>query len=892
MEVLGEAEAVRGMNKLVLRTAADHRALLRLVEARGEELHVLNVCTLLHRLARCLARHPSSIMERAREVENTEGWLQLMGLVRKHAAVCNNMELTNCLWSIATLDMRVEVETVVVLLEQAVVHLPSFDGRNLALSAWALAKLGCTDRQWSWCRFWAGASLKRISDFDTRDMTMVVWAFATVHWKDEAFLEHFCEEVVRRIESYSPQDLGNTIWALATLGYRHEGALAALCSQCFPQAERFDQQGLAITMWSLATLGYKNMNLMHHLTQHATERIGTFLSQGMSNIVWACAKFQFQQKCLLMTVAEEAIPRVDEFSPQHIAIMAWAYATLEFPNRPLLSALCRGATRKMHEFGAQHMANMTWAMATLAHKDEEYLRAMVLQARNLAAEFNPQECSNLAWALALLTFRDDALLEILSLRSQEIVAEFIPQNLGNTAWAYNRLGYRDGELMKTLTQQAARVLHECQGQEILDLIEAVSTGGYEDIVVAADWAAVTGWVEQRSSGAEEFIIHSAGLALDFPRLSDFDRALAVQDYQEHLKSFNVIGLGYNLTWKVLSRLGIHLPEGSALDAWRAEAQRVVAAGVTNASDADKNAEAQEGLKACRTVCVYRFSLRGSGHAAAQQTPVGVASKTPTDAWELGLVATTLKHNRGGDGEFQALQACARACLEQLGLDPLGAGGAASSGTSAVGELWLHVSEVPCLSCVGAMAQFRRLFPSIDLHVSFTLGRQPTAANSGPLRALEGGPPSSAALGSPLGNSAQVAADGSQQRRAPPPPLPSPSEPRRSATASRLASTSMSLWRPPPSNAGGCAGACAGGCAGARAGGCAGGWPAGSGVEAAVGDWSTGADSAVSATPVQQSPAFPAATVSVPAATAMALAPAPVIAASAPVLPQRQQQSFY
>eukprot|EP00928_Gymnodinium_smaydae_P026138 TRINITY_DN20611_c0_g1_i1.p1 TRINITY_DN20611_c0_g1~~TRINITY_DN20611_c0_g1_i1.p1 ORF type:complete len:958 (-),score=120.14 TRINITY_DN20611_c0_g1_i1:11-2884(-) len=724
LNVLREAEKTRGLNKLILRNGADHAALLQIVDERGDELHVLNVCTLLHRLARCLSRHPASLSQRAQAVQQSASWRKLTELLRKHADVCNNMELTNCLWAIATLEMRDEEETVVPLLEQAIVHLDSFDSRNLSLTAWALSKMGCTDRQYAWCRYFAEATLRRLHEFETRDMTMMVWAFATVHWKDEEFLERFCNEIPKRIESYGTQDLGNTLWALATLSYRHEGALAALCQQCFPQAEFFDQQALSISMWSLATLGYKNMNLMHHLTQHATERISTFRSQGMSNITWACAKFQFQQKCLLMTIAEEAIPRVDEFDPQHLAITAWAYATLEFPNRPLLTALCQAATRSMHNFSAQHIANLTWAMATLAHKDEAYLRAMADHAVGLAADFNPQECSNLAWALALLTFRDDRLLAVLSRRSQEIVAEFIPQNLGNSAWAYNRMGYRDEDLMRSLTQQAALMLHECQGQEILDLIEAISTGGYEDIVDPDAWRRVTNWIEMRAGGAEDFVGSSAGMALEWPRLSDFDRALAVQDYQDHLASFNVIGLGYNYTWRVLQKLGVILPSGPELEAWKADAT-AAAASARNQSDESKNIEAQEGLKACRTVCVHRFSLK---REATEETvvcgPVGVASGQPVEAWELGLVAATLKHNRGGDGEFQALQACARACYDSLHLDPL-----RGEGSQAHGELWLHVTEVPCLSCVGAMAQFRALFPNVALHVSFTLGRRPVSSNS-------------------------------------------------------------------------------------------------------------------------------------------------------------------
>ena len=54
-------------------------------------------------------------------------------------------------------------------------------------------------------------------------------------------------------------------------------------------------------------------------------------------------------------------------------------------------------------------------------------------------------------------------------------------------------------------------------------------------------------------------------------------------------------------------------------------------------------------------------------------------------------------SRGGDGEFQALQACARASQE-LGVKPIGP--PPMDGSAVEGELWLHVSEVPCLSCVG------------------------------------------------------------------------------------------------------------------------------------------------------------------------------------------------
>jgi len=729
LEVLQAADRAKHMNKHILRDASDYKKLLMLVEEHGEQFHVLNVCTLLHRLARCLARFPATLSQTSRAIQETAQWRLLLDLVRRHAPNCNNMELTNCLWSIATLDVRGEEETVLALLELATLHLDSFEPRNLSLSAWALAKMGNTDH--TWCRNWALRTWRKLKEFETRDMTMVIWAFATVHWRDEAFLRVFCDEVALKSEDYSAQDIGNTLWGLATLSCRNEEALAALSAECFKKAEIFDQQNLSISLWSFATLDYKNMNLLHYLTQLATERIKKFGSQGIANIVWACAKFQFQQKCLLMTVAEEAIPRLDDFEPQHLAIVAWAYATLEFPNRPLLSALCRAASRKMHIFGAQHMANMTWAMATLAHKDEEYLRLLAIRALEQVSAFNPQECSNLAWAFALLTFRDEALLAALSVRSQEIVADFIPQNLGNTAWAYNRLGYRDEKLMLCLLHQAAQRLYECQGQEILDLIEAITTGDYAGVRESSAWHVVISWMTEKYERVEQFLDNNSDLPLTFSKLSEFDRALAVQDYREAMGSFHIIGLGYHNTARLLQHLGISIPTGEELEEWQAIV-RITAANTRNEGDAEKNLEAQEGLKACRTICVYRFSVCVAGATECargapptiQQGPIGVASGPPAEAHELGLFAGSLKHNRGGDGEFQALQAFSRACLESLGCSPLTDGG------NLVGELWLHASEVPCLSCVGAMAQFRQLFPRIRMHVSYVLGRQPAAGSSG------------------------------------------------------------------------------------------------------------------------------------------------------------------
>lgn len=73
------------------------------------------------------------------------------------------------------------------------------------------------------------------------------------------------------------------------------------------------------------------------------------------------------------------------------------------------------------------------------------------------------------------------------------------------------------------------------------------------------------------------------------------------------------------------------------------------------------------------------------------------------------MACRLRHDRGGDAEFRVL--CAAMEVGFFGEE-----------TPSNCELLLHTSEVPCLSCLGAMLQFNYRHPGV-LRVSFDRGRE-------------------------------------------------------------------------------------------------------------------------------------------------------------------------
>ena len=109
----------------------------------------------------------------------------------------------------------------------------------------------------------------------------------------------------------------------------------------------------------------------------------------------------------------------------------------------------------------------------------------------------------------------------------------------------------------------------------------------------------------------------------------------------------------------------------------------------------------------------------------------------------GLVVCRLRHPREGDAEVQAL--CAAMSTSVLGRGEPGRARRPPVGL----QLHLHLSDVPCISCLGCTLQFHYRFPGV-LRVSFDPGRQ-LHVDSVPLPR----PPAPPRLANTLSSAAQV-----------------------------------------------------------------------------------------------------------------------------------------
>eukprot|EP00933_Yihiella_yeosuensis_P024939 TRINITY_DN19339_c0_g1_i1.p1 TRINITY_DN19339_c0_g1~~TRINITY_DN19339_c0_g1_i1.p1 ORF type:complete len:348 (-),score=73.26 TRINITY_DN19339_c0_g1_i1:415-1413(-) len=226
----------------------------------------------------------------------------------------------------------------------------------------------------------------------------------------------------------------------------------------------------------------------------------------------------------------------------------------------------------------------------------------------------------------------------------------------------------------------------------------------------------------------------------------------IRRFQEAVQAFGIRGLGCDHSWQLLKALG--LGRASAVDVADANA---AAADALKAASRSAPGLSEPGRGERQNWCYFKAAIAvtdGSGIRLVAEEGGRLLNSSVVNYREdtAGLVSVKLHHDRvdhrSWDAEFRAMArtaASARTLLlaTQGVSDPKvaqevasgyfrdGARGDVQAESPAIptgatrqaeatveGRLQLYMTEVPCLSCVCAMAQFRQRFPKIYLEVSW------------------------------------------------------------------------------------------------------------------------------------------------------------------------------
>lgn len=286
------------------------------------------------------------------------------------------------------------------------------------------------------------------------------------------------------------------------------------------------------------------------------------------------------------------------------------------------------------------------------------------------------------------------LLAVIAAAAMGRIDEFEVVQIASLLWSFSTLALVDAEgglapaQLRVLAGAPAVLDGEWQGHSLCLLANSLKP--VSDALDPGLWTKVEGrWLAQLEELA------TALEQVSFPPEPG--------PYLEALRASGCYHVGPRYTQGLLQRLGIQEAPAAFTTAGRhATAGRqegIIAVADFSISFGDRGA-ALEGSR------LLVSESRGGGGVAAGSAAASAASEARP------LVAAPLAHDRSGHAEFQLL------CGILDDVEAAAKDNAATWRSEAAGTLHLYVTHHPCLSCIGALCQFRAALPGVAVSVSF------------------------------------------------------------------------------------------------------------------------------------------------------------------------------
>eukprot|EP00434_Breviolum_minutum_P010336 symbB.v1.2.009120.t1/scaffold572.1/size185581/9 len=571
-----------------------------------------------------------------------------------------------------------------------------------------------------------------VKDLDAQGLAIVAWSFATIGRKDETLLSLIAQEARQKLDTFGVQNISNLIWANATLGLRADALHADLLRECLTRMEDFTTQELAIVnwaftklaypvgdewkaalrsrilrlkeyapselsmiAWALATRGDYDPDLLAYVARRSMELMRSFTGQNLATIIWAIATISYKDDPsideFLRMALGAIIARSNEFQPLNIALISWGLAKLSFKAEAAFESMCDAAVQQIDSFVPQNLVQLMWACGTAGYRNEQFLRAAARVAKRTIDQFSSQHQSNFLWACARLNFKEDVeLLRVVAAAAQRKMHEGSPQHLSNIAWAASQLGPQHfQECLFAVVSETSRRIDEFDPPSIMMLSDSLYEANFNN--GGQIMQVLRGQVQRM--GNELFELFTTGL----PRPRGRGSQQELGEYQRRLRQVGLTTFGYEHTNSLFEQLQLRdgtpwqIQEAMAMPGWTTNARRTTVArryalrvGTRQIEDAGT---------------IFTSAFASAAEDATADFIVVWLGQGKADSPSVG------RAGRSGDAECRAMMAT----HEMLKKENDG---------EVSGTLAFHTSGVPCLSCVGVAAQFKRHYPRVRFCFTF------------------------------------------------------------------------------------------------------------------------------------------------------------------------------
>jgi len=396
-------------------------------------------------------------------------------------------ELSNTLWSFASVSSDCTEIFSVVEKEMVKRGLSSYVPQDIANSVWAFVTAGQSSPTML-ALVEKEVSIRGMACFKSQELANLVWAFSKAEYPMKSFLDLVEEDILQRdLSEFMPQELSNVVWAFATAGRRSEVLFKTIESEILTRGPmRFKSQELANTAWAYAKTTQDATQLFDSLQQELLHNrdLETFIPQELSNLLWSYAKLGYASPKLFRAIGLEMLRRgLGSFKTQELSNAVWAHATTGQGYTQLFLAVeAEALNRGLASFSPQDLANMVWAFGKADHVAAllfEHMKTEFDAIQHSSGSldlFKAQELSNLLWACAKTQHTAKQLFSTAEASAREVLAcidksnavsaasmisspssldtiAMAPLEVSAEMWQYARVGHCADEMFETLENE-------------------------------------------------------------------------------------------------------------------------------------------------------------------------------------------------------------------------------------------------------------------------------------------------------------------------------------------------------------------------------------------------------------------------------------------------------
>ncbi|CAK9017742.1 RAP domain-containing protein [Durusdinium trenchii] len=505
-----------------------------------------------------------------------------------------------------------------------------------------------------------------------------------------------------------PRHMAITAWAVASLircralklcGADFARLLGALGEAAVPQLPEFDGQSLSNLLWGLAVARQVHRRVFFVASRRAIQLLkrGDLVGQNLSNVLWSFSQARLPNHALFEEAARhpEIFAESHQPSPQHITNILWAFSRIHGKIgmfRDFFDAGAEAAISKLHLFKTQELANILWTFANQTLHHDGLFSAVADHARGRIAEFENFDLSQLLWSFAKVWWRDEELLreaaqDMLHGKTRRL-KQMCAQDLGCVLWAFAMLQWQDAGLFEALAQAVRQHFATLKPLDVGNVAWALAVSEQMDVqtakLIADHVLSVAGFGTAEGQKLKQL---RGTFAEQDEKVSAMRQELAL--LEAWVGELQLEHLGPDFTQRLAAECELWQPS-------RAEEGREVLAWVAFSLDLEADNQ--------RAFISEPGQIVTYGRADREFCPHWQAAE------KLLMPLTTTSHSRGGHAERVAMLqvfSAALKCADQLG-----------GNCDLMGDVWLHISHWPCISCMAVLCQVLALAPDVRLHVSW------------------------------------------------------------------------------------------------------------------------------------------------------------------------------